>query len=139
MANYYGVTRTNYFHVKDPEAFKKLMDTVVTSEDRISVWNEKDKNGKTIYGFGCYGSILGIEDKDEDCDYDGFIDALSSLVAEDDAIIILESGNEKLRYLVGSAMIVTSKDSEYLEIGTVAAERVASILGRQQWLTKMWY
>lgn len=28
MANYESVTRSNYFHVKDEDAFSKFMDTV---------------------------------------------------------------------------------------------------------------
>ncbi len=145
MANYCCAVRTNYFHVKDPEAFRKFMDTVVACEDSVSVWEEKDKDGRTVFGFGCYSSILGVlpegveEDEDFDYDYDEFVNGLADHVAENDAIIILESGNEKLRYLVGSAMVITSTDSEYLDISVLAAEKAAKLLGNSGWKTKLEY
>lgn len=43
MANYCCAIRTNYFHVKDPEAFKAFMDTVYASEDEIKMWEEVDQ------------------------------------------------------------------------------------------------
>ena len=36
MANYESVTRSNYFHVKDEDAFSKFMDTV--SGDDMHCW-----------------------------------------------------------------------------------------------------
>lgn len=40
MANYESVTRSNYFHVKDEDAFSKFMDTV--SGDDMHCWSDKD-------------------------------------------------------------------------------------------------
>ena len=81
-----------------------------------------------------------VDDDDfEDCDYDEFVNGLSELVAEDDAIIILESGNEKLRYVTGCALVITSKDSEYMEIDALAAQRAAEMLGNPGWQTKTCY
>ena len=150
MANYCCATRTNYFHVKDPNSFRKFMNKVTACEDNINVWEEKDRDGNLVFGFGCYGSILGVPVFDEeecsedeyDCcdyDYDEFVNGLADLVSDDDAIIILESGNEKLRYLVGSAMIITSTSSEYLDISTIAAESAAKMLGNEKWKTKLEY
>lgn len=145
MANYCCATRTNYFHVKDPEAFQRFMDGVVSCEDSVSVWSETDRDGDLVFGFGCYSPILGVkpedadQDADFDYDYDEFVNGLADHVAEDDAIIILESGNEKLRYLVGSAMVITSKQSEYLDIATVAAEAAAEMLKNPSWKTRVAY
>ena len=61
------------------------------------------------------------------------------LVAEDDAIIILESGNEKLRYLMGSALVITSTGADYMEIDAIAAKRAAEMLGHPGWQTKTCY
>lgn len=150
MANYCCAVRTNYFHVKDPDAFKEFMKKVIASEDGVSVWEEKDKAGNTVFGFGCYGSILGVpvhedggnEDDDydyDDYDFDEFVDGLSELVADNDAIIILESGNEKLRYVTGCALVITSTGSEYMEIDVLAAERAAEMLGNPNWKTQVSY
>lgn len=150
MANYCCAVRTNYFHVKDPDAFKKFMKKVIACEGCISVWEEKDEAGKSVFGFGGYGSILGVpvheeecnEDDDygyDDCDFDKFVNGLSELVADDDAIIILESGNEKLRYVTGCALVITSKDSEYMEIDVLAAKRAAEMLKNPKWKTQVSY
>ena len=109
MANYYASTRTNYFRVKDEEEFRKFMAHVSGTEDRVELWEEKDNNDNTVFGFGTLGGIAGVTDyhndsdadsDDEDCedDFDAFLEGLQTFVADDDAIIILESGHEKLRY-----------------------------------------
>lgn len=56
---------------------------------------------KDCVRFGTYGSIAGLanasEDEEEFCDdtaYDEFINGLQECVADDDAVIILEAGNE---------------------------------------------
>lgn len=150
MANYCCAVRTNYFHVKDASAFKRFMENVVTCEDSISVWEEKDKTGNPVFGFGCYGSILGVQVHEEgtseendygydDYDFDEFVNGLSELVAEDDAIIILESGNEKLRYVTGCAIVITSTESEYMEIDVLAAQRAAEMLKNPNWKTQVSY
>ena len=150
MANYCCAVRTNYFHVKDPDAFKKFMEKVITCEDSISIWEEKDKAGNAVFGFGCYSPILGIlvhedgcsEDDDydyDDYDFDEFVNGLSEFGADDDAIIILESGNEKLRYVTGCALVITSTDSEYMEIDVLAAQRAAELLKNPDWKTKVSY
>lgn len=145
MANYCGVTRTNYFRVKDPVKFKELMLNVCADEDDVDVWEEKDENGNTVFGFGCYGSILGLmpdgtdNDDDFDYDYDGFVNGLSACVANDDAVIVLESGNEKLRYIVGGALVVTSKGSIYLDINEIAQMKASKMLDNPNWTTKTMY
>ena len=103
MANYCCATRTNYFRVKDPDKFRSFMSNVCTDENHLQIW-EEEKDGRTVFGFGGYGQILGIpiyesgdaeqHDWPDDYDFDGFVYGLSELVAEDDAVIIIESGNE---------------------------------------------
>ena len=146
MANYCCTVRTNYFHVKDEEEFRALMARVYGSEDSVELWEKEDDNGKTVFGFGVYSGIAGVrnarDDGDEDCDdsaYDEFIDGLQKCVADDDAIIILEVGNEKMRYVVGSATIITSKDYEYLDITNLATERAAQMLCNPGWQTRCDY
>jgi len=151
MANYCCAVRTNYFHVKDPDKFRDFMKNVVSSEDSIKVWERTDDVGNTVFGFGCYGSILGVtvcadgvNADDSDCDYDDydfdeFVNGLADLVAEDDAIIILESGNEKLRYVTGCAIVITSTDSEYMEIDVLAAQQAAEMLNNPDWQTQLEY
>lgn len=56
MANYESVTRSNYFHVKDEDAFSKFMDTV--SGDDMHCWSDKDEDGNTLHAFGSAGVPL---------------------------------------------------------------------------------
>ena len=145
MANYCCAIRTNYFRVKDEEKFRELMSRVYGSEDEISLFEEVLDNQR-FFGFGLYGSIAGLcnenEDEDEDVDdddYDAFIDALQRCVADDDAIIILESGNEKLRYIIGGATIITSRSVEYVDITSVAMDKAAKMLDNPNWKTRCEY
>ena len=90
-----------------------------------------------------YGGIAGLADlDDEDIDsssYDDFIDALQEVVADDDSIIIFESGNEKMRYVIGSATIITSSECEYIDIRDVATDMAAKMLKNPSWKTKCEY
>lgn len=140
MANYCCTIRTNYFHVKDDEAFRALMSRAYGCEDSVELWEDKDENGKTVFGFGTYGGISGLRDLDDgdidDSSYDNFIDCLQESVADDDAIIILESGNEKMRYVIGSATIITGSEHKYIDITDIATKEAAEMLNNPLWKTK---
>mgnify|MGYP001140831160 FL=1 len=143
MANYCCTIRTNYFHVKDEAEFRSLMEQVYGSEDAVEVWEKRDDEGNTTFGFGCYGGIAGIRDTDDDdleeTAFDRFLEKLQQCVAEDDAVIILEAGNEKMRYVVGTALILTSKACGYLDIAELAEKRAAELLAIPSWKTKLTY
>ena len=149
MANYCCATRTNYFHVKDRDKFIELMDRVYGCEDSVDVWEDKDEEGKTVFGFGLYSGIAGLrddnmdvedEDIEDECgDYDKFIEGLQECVADDDAVIIFEAGNEKLRYVIGAAEIITSKEYKRIGIQEIASQMAAQILGNPSWKTKCYY
>lgn len=145
MANYCCTIRTNYFRVKDENKFRDLMGRVYGSEDSVELWEEKDSDGETVFGFGVYGGIAGLRNAQEDEDdadessYDEFIDGLQECVADNDAIIIMEAGNEKMRYIVGSASIITSKGYQYMDISDLATRKAAEMLGDSEWKTKCIY
>ena len=146
MANYCCAYRTNYFKVKDNEKFKEFM-THVYAED-LEVFHKKDENGNELYGFGGYGGISGYfnneneyEDSDEAWDnaYDNLIDGLAKQVAEDDAILLFEVGNEKLRYVVGSVVVITSKAYAYRDITDVGVEIAKQMLNNPNYNTQCTY
>ena len=146
MANYCCTVRTNYFHVKDEGKFRELMSRVCGCEDRVELWEKIDPDGKSVFGFGVYGGIAGLRNAqdEEDCDidessYDEFVDGLQGCVADDDAIIIMEVGNEKMRYVVGSATIITSKEYRYMDISELATSKAAEMLGNIGWQTRCYY
>lgn len=97
-----------------------------------------------MFGFGCYGGIAGIRDTDNDEDleetaFDRFLEKLQKCVAEDDAVIIMEAGSEKMRYVVGTALILTSKVCECMDVAELAKKRAAELLAIPSWRTKLMY
>lgn len=139
MSNYYGMVRTNYFHVKDEEQFRALMAKVICGDGSLELWDDmKDANGNQMFGFGVYGSISGIPDDEgvfDDDAYDRFIDDLGECVTEDDAILIFEAGHEKLRYVGGGVLVITSKECEYVDLHEEGRKKAQQLLGNDQWDT----
>ncbi len=146
MANYYCYTRTNYFHVKDPDAFRQFMSRVYGSEDRVELWEESDADGNLVFGFGSNGRIAGLCDEagmdlpdiDEES-FGLFIGGLQEYLADGDAVIIFEAGHEQLNYVVGTAMVVTQKHCAHLDISDLAMAEAAELLGNPEWTTKCDY
>ena len=143
MANYYGATRTNYFRVNDEAGFEKFLDHILPAEDELHVWSEMSEDGTKYYGFGCYSGLIGyVEDPEDEFDYceawDKFVEGLQKFVADDDAVIIMEAGNEKLRYVTGIVTIITKKDAESMDMRYFAIDRARELLG-YSWNTKCEY
>lgn len=155
MADYACVLRSNYFHVKDEESFRVFMNSV--SGEDLHLWEEKDeKDGSTLFGFGCYGSIYGVtgyeDDEDEDIEYEEneddedeeepytlFLKGLQEYIADNDAVIICEAGNEKLRYVTGFATVITSDGIETISIDELAISKAREMLKNSDYNTKMDY
>ena len=115
MANYCCTVRSSYFYVTDEEKYKELMKHIITCEDSLECWDEKKKDGRIAHAFGCYDQILGYIDYPEawgdyenhvDPDYDYFLQKLSEIIAPDSACVIMQAGNEKLRYVDGFVDVV---------------------------------
>lgn len=101
-----------------------------------------------MFAFGLYGHITGYsltsiveddEDIDEEYDFDAFLLLLQEHVVDDDAIIIMIAGHESLRYVVGSAIIVTSCEIVFLDATHEAKLYAAKQLGNPKWTTKCDY
>lgn len=145
MADYIGAVRTNYFHVKDEEAFTDLMSRVYGDEGEVSLWTGVDDEGEIVFAFGSYGGIDGVRNEDEDAvkydefDYDGFLKQLQKCVADDDAVIILNAGREGLRYVIGMATIVTTNSCQHIDMTYLAIDRAKQMLGNPEWNTNCEY
>lgn len=144
MANYYGSTRTNYFKVTDENAFKELIGRCVSDGEEVSVWTHECQDGTVLYGFGCYGDILGLseddgDDEDYDYNYDAFIGEIQKLLPEDEAAIITHVGQEKLRYLTGCVTVITKDKIEYNYLSKLGVEMARTMLGNPNWGTKNEY
>jgi hypothetical protein len=111
MANYNATSRTNTFRVKDVAAFKAWADKL-----GVTVHERHDGSGFVLFPdeLSDSGTFPSYDlDTDEEID---FADQLSTHLAEGSVAVIVEAGAEKLRYVHGHAVAVSSK-GEQLCIG----------------------
>jgi len=141
MANYNAFTRSNYFKVTDVERMKELVASCACGEDELQLFERDDGDDGKTFGFGCYGSISGLEvpgeDPDENPEYefDPFAAELQKILCDGDAIIITEIGYEKLRYLVGYSIIITKTEIRTVDIRTESLDAVKEMLGNPDFTT----
>ncbi len=160
MANYECAYRTNYFHVKDEEVFKNVIHLAQKTSEDLNCY---PSNGDpTAYMIGGYGSLclcpeyfdegdedskllenilcqLGKEDLLESEDEDIFFELLAACVRDDDAIIYMEGGHEKLRYVSMVARVITSKDDDWINIESLTLKMARDMLGNPEWNTRLTY
>jgi len=135
MANFEGVMRTNYFHVKDAEAFVRFIDEVETDVGKLQLL----KKGNVV-GFGCYGEILGVKNPETDvADYDAFLSQLQTHVVEGECIILIQIGHEKLNYVVGHATIITPETIRTEDISSAALAKARTALNNPEYNTELDY
>lgn len=142
MANYERTARTNYFRVKDREKFIDFAKHLKSESGNVRVTMRDEPGKEWRFALGCDGGIDGLfihEDDDPEEAYELFLAGLQNHIAEDDAVIILEVGNENLKYVTGLATIVTSKAIEYLDLTEIAKRRAAKMLGNPDWTTECDY
>lgn len=105
MANYVAHARTNYFKVKDLEAFKAGLHPI------IGIW-EDNAEGLCLYtndDCGAWPTDIPIDDEWEDYQEYDLFQYVASHLQDQEVAIFMEIGYEKLRYLTGSAIAVNAK------------------------------
>lgn len=142
MANYNCAYRTNYYHVTNETLYKEIL-AGISSED-FETFQKLEPDGRILYGFGGFGDMLwhNLEEGDidnGDSDIEEFYKALQGVLPEDEALILMESGNEKLKYVTGLATIVTRRNIEYLSLTQIAQEKAGELLGNLEYSTQMEY
>ena len=105
MANFYGSCRTNYFTVKDNEAFEEAMSEisgieVITEGDKYGLLGD-DPDGGTWPGW-----IWDDEGNETEID---ITEIVANHLIDGEVAIFMECGAEKLRYIVGCAVAVNNK------------------------------
>jgi hypothetical protein len=108
MANYYGTSRSNYFRVKDIDAFREWcsdleLHMIEEPNDRVGFYVENESGSLPCYR--CYEDEDG-EWVDEDVDFEA---ELAEHLMPGHVAIVMEVGAEKARYLVGYAVAINSK------------------------------
>lgn len=127
MASYVCAIRTNYFRVTEEEKFRNLIDEFLSGS--CEVFTRTDVNSNKLVGFGSDENINWPEDET------GFFSGLQECLAEDDSIIVLEVGHEKLRYLIGAATIITRSSIETIDLTSLAISKAAEMLGNPDYTT----
>lgn len=134
MANYYATARSNYFAVKNETAFREWAERTGL---RILQPDHHDKVADGVPRFGItpgdgddsgWPTLLHNAETD---DYDDINVAgqLSAHLADDEVAVLMEVGNEKLRYVSGSAVAVNSK-GETASVNLGSIYRTARRLGK---------
>ena len=133
MADYTTFLRTNYFHVVDDDDYLNFMSRVVVEGGEIEMLLNIDDEGLPLYGFSSHGLIVGVTDdvsEADDCGdaYGSFLAGLQELVAEGDAIIMIEVGSSDKGNALATATIITSDDTDYVDLQETATKRAMEIL-----------
>lgn len=145
MANYNQLYRTNYFHIKDEYDFKEFLNHIVAED--MELFTKTDEEGCKIFGFGGSGSILGyfndtltLDDyEDYENAFDRFLKGLQTHVENDDAIILMNIGNEKLRYVDSDIIIITSNKIKDFNMHSVALNATKVMLNNMKYETQLDY
>ena len=105
MANWYGSARSNYFRVKDSDAFLKWADS-----RGLGVFkNDESPDPFEIYGGESTGDgSWPSDDVEGDREFD-LVDELAQHLPKGQIAVLMEIGAEKLRYLTGVAIAVNHK------------------------------
>ena len=111
MANYYGSARTNYFRVKDVDAFNKWIEQFSGLEKIV---HETQGTVGVLFDDGVPNCRWETEkdadgnEHDVDVEVD-FMEELAAHLADNEVAILQEAGAEKLRYINGYAIAINNK------------------------------
>lgn len=115
MANYYATARSNYFAVKDETAFREwagLLGLTILEPDH----RDKVADGVPRFGIasgdcddsGGWPTSLADEKTGDYEDID-VAEQLAAHLADNEVAVLIEVGNESLRYVTGAAVAVNNK------------------------------
>ena len=104
MANYYSSARTNYFRVKDVDAFNKWIKQFSGLETIVH-----ETEGTIGILFDGESGVPSFREVDGDYEHLDFMEELALHLADNEVAILQEAGAEKLRYINGYAIAVNNK------------------------------
>lgn len=124
MANYEATVRSNYFHVTDEEKFHQIFEQIQKKNFEIELFTGSDHT----YGFGSYSDV----DMDD-------IFELQDIIPDDDCIIVMESGHEKLKYVDGIGYVITKERIESLSIMSWVQQKAKELMQDPDYTTQIDY
>ena len=105
MANFYGSGRSNYVTVTDVEKFKELCTEFemefIEKDGKVGCYSLNEDGDTTIY----------VEDEEEEsgCQERNFINEVYPLLADEEVLVFMNVGSEKMRYLSGQSIAINNK------------------------------
>ena len=133
MANYYSTARTNYFSVKNVDAFKKWLESFAGAE--LETGEGEDESKFCLLFDEGMPSYKEDENGEELEDFD-FIQELAQHLADGEVAVYIEAGAEKMRYVNGYAIAVNNKgetENVNLDVIYVLAKRLGSNVTRAEY------
>lgn len=134
MANYNVVSRTNYFEVKDRDAFIEELNKL-SFEDMDVLETDNSPNKIALGGY----SDVSVAYDEESDDWVEIYELVQKHIVEDDACIFVISGYEKLRYVTAYALVVTKNDIKNVDARDLAIAEAAKMLGVEEFSTQLDY
>lgn len=99
MADWTGTARSNYFRVKDPEAFKAAMERY-----EVRVLERQHPGSGEVY-YGLVSETGGWQSYDYETEEDIVLwKIVSEHLVDGDVAVFVEAGAEKARYVTGHAV-----------------------------------
>lgn len=124
MANYEATVRSNYFHVTDEDKFHQIFEQIQKKNFEIELFTGSDHT----YGFGSYSDV----DMDD-------IFELQDIIPDDDCIIVMGSGHEKLKYVDGIGYVITKERIESLSIMSWVQQKAKELMQDPDYTTQIDY
>jgi len=139
MADYLSKFLSNYFSVTDTGKFETLIQSC-QAESVIETFQHTEPDGSIKYGFGSTGTIHGIPPEGEECgELYAFYGELQKLIPPDDAVIVIEIGNEKLNYFTACCTVITQAEIKSGDLDTLALELARKMLNNPEFETQIDY
>jgi hypothetical protein len=115
MANWVGVSRTNYFVVKDPDSFVEDMamfhvEVISRDDGRFALIAATDDGGWNSVDWR--KGPDACEDEANDC---WFPEIVAEYLADGEVAVLQTIGAEKMRYLSGYAVAIRN-DKKYVQV-----------------------
>lgn len=125
-----SITKSNYFRVTDDKKFDDIIRLCENEDIGTTFTRTKTANGITYRAFGCFGTIAGLPDPDDNDtpSLELFRKELTGILADGEAIIITTVGHGAGEDVFGEVDIITKNDWKYLNLDDIARESASNML-----------
>lgn len=125
--------------VTDEDKLRALIEKINSSGKEVQLWDRTLSDGSNkMFAFGAYNDVQDYYEEDID-DYVPIYKELQDILPADEAILIFEAGNEKLRYVNGYVTIITANNIEHRSIRDMGIDVARELLGDKDFTTHCEY